>query len=242
MKLEDAPVDISTVKKVRNRIKLVGIELEGGWNTLPRGIQLVQDTSVHVTAAHRGELPSPPMPIHMIDGWVKKYYPHVVDASCGMHVHMSFDTALTYQRLMTPSYSTTIITAMREWATKAGLAATHPLWARLDGTSTYCQHKYYAEDQVKVTGKVFGADRPDAHRYTVINYCFGRFSSLECRLLPMMTTAEQSIAAIMAIINTTNAFLVASCIKHGKLLKEPKVKGSIDIDLTAEIEHYTIQT
>src|SRR3990167_7111359 len=139
MKLTDAPVDISTVKKVRNRIKLVGIELEGGWDTLPRGIQPTQDTSVHVTAAHRGELPSPPMPLHMIEGWVKKYYPQVVDASCGMHIHMSFDTALTYQRLMTPTYSTTILAAMREWATKAGLAVPPPLGARLDGISPSSQ-------------------------------------------------------------------------------------------------------
>lgn len=150
--------------KVRNRIYLVGIELEGGWSKLPdTGTALVRDGSIHLEKGVRGEpplipftreeimaeaalrygagatfnprqiqqiaammeenrvankyshlkigeLPSPPMEVKKFPLWMTKYYPSHVNDTCGLHVHMSFKSALHYQRLMIPEYSKTIAT------------------------------------------------------------------------------------------------------------------------------------
>lgn len=45
------PLDLSTaLGHSRNRVRCVGIELEGGWDVLPRGVELVRDSSVVFTS------------------------------------------------------------------------------------------------------------------------------------------------------------------------------------------------
>lgn len=216
-------VDIERLrgKKLRQRVYRVGIELEGGWRKLPTGARLAHDGSIHFTEdditsglQQVGELPSPVMDVKDFPAWMTKYYPHFVNATCGMHVHMSFMTALTYQRLMDARFPATILASMTSWAKGQKLSKAHPIWERLRGESRYCKHEFSADAQVKNTSKDFD-QRRDGHRYTVINYCYSRTGgSLECRLLPMMHTAEQGIAAVQEIIDTTNAFLVATSAKE----------------------------
>jgi hypothetical protein len=226
---EIKPVNIDKVLgKTRNRVRRIGIELEGGWTKLPPGTKLTHDGSVVFQPDELvppiggpvikmgGELPSPPLEMEMWMAWMKQFYPHKVNATCGMHVHLSFRTALTYQRLMTASYPATLIAYVTAWAKDEKLDKTHPLWPRLRGESEYCQHIFSADDQVRSTGKDHDRHRR-GHRYSVVNYCYGRHSTLECRLLPMMTTVEQSISAIQNVIDITNAYLVTMAAREEKL-------------------------
>lgn len=209
--------------KARNRVYRVGIELEGGWVTLPKGTNVERDGSVRfrdVAAerlAHIGELPSPPLEVSQYPNWMKAYYPVATNETCGMHVHMSFKSAFTYQQLMTPKYPATIIEYMVRWAKKSNLESGHPLWPRLAGLSEYCQTLFQADEQASATTKGFD-HHSNGHRYTVINYCWSRYNTLECRLLPMMKTVDVGIAAVQEIINITNAFLVASAKREKRVV------------------------
>ena len=195
------------------RIYRIGFELEGGWTKLPPGTRGLQhDGSVQIerglgeTALVTGELANGPMSMQEWEGWLKTHYPQKVNQTCGMHVHLSPRTALAYSRLMDPCYPGTVVEYFKKWATHKGLSNDHPIWPRLKGKSIYCQHLYMADDQVRNVTKDHNQQRP-GHRYTVINYCHGRYGTVECRLLPMMDTTKEAISMVQELVDITNAFL-----------------------------------
>lgn len=265
MNIDAALTAISTGRKLKERISMIGIELEGGWIALPPGTRVIRDGSVRglahpqggsvvevggptrpgpagsvrdrarndrrpgesieaamvriVTAdglagvqtpnlpdMQVGEVPSPPMPPVELGVWMRRYYPQSVNETCGLHVHMSFESALHYQRLMVPSYQATILKYMGLWAREENLRKDHVLWPRIRGESRYCQHQFWPDHQIKNRAKDFNHER-EGHRYTVINYCYHNTGTVECRLLPMMADAEQGIRAVQRILDITNAFL-----------------------------------
>lgn len=263
MNIDAALVAIGAGKKLKERITMIGIELEGGWISLPPGARVIRDGSVRnlpnptggpayevggrrVTAmplrerarAERrigesteaamvrinteeqirgvqpvaapemqiGEIPSPPMPVSEMGVWMRRYYPQSVNETCGLHVHMSFENALHYQRLMVEAYQSTIVKYVTEWAKAESLRKDHCLWGRLRDESVYCQHKFWPDHQIKTRGKDHDQHK-EGHRYTVINYCYGTTGTVECRLLPMMADAEQGVRAVQRILDITNAFL-----------------------------------
>lgn len=208
------PVDLSKWlsgdRAVKIRTHRVGIELEGGWNAMPRGYQIVRDGSVlHLTADYIGELVSEPLEVKKVEDWILKMYPAQLNDTCGLHVHQSFENKMNYQRLMDPSFPATIIACMTDWAKRVDLPKTNSLWNRLKGGSEYCQHTFHADEQAGTVAKDYDKTR-NGHRYTVINYCFARNQTVECRLLPMMPTPELGASAVGEIIKVTNAFLVAT--------------------------------
>src|SRR3990167_1168176 len=157
--------------------------------------------------AETGEIPSNPMELDKIEPWMKKFYPQIVNDTCGLHVHMSFKSALQYQRLMTPTYPATIIEYFTSWAKSEGLKDSHPIWERLSGKNRYCKHEFHAQQQV-TSKKDHNQTRP-GHRYTIVNYCYSvHGGTLECRLLPMFETAAQGIRAVEHVLAITNAFLM----------------------------------
>jgi hypothetical protein len=163
-----------------------------------------------------GELTSPPLEVEEVDTWMKKHYPQHVNETCGMHVHVSFKSALTYQRLMDPRYPATVLTYVGKWGKKAGLDPNHCLFDRIAGNSVFCKLQYTGDDQVMNFEKDHNRERK-GNRYTVINYCWGRTSTLECRLLPAMPDVNIAIDAVKEFINITNSYLVATAkreVKH----------------------------
>ena len=218
MNLKGTPsVNLDNIKHPRNRIYRIGIELEGGWDKLPAGIaKLDHDGSVvGLPISKVGEIPSPPLEVEEFEKWVRANYPNHVNETCGMHVHLSFKSALTYQRLMNPSYPATIVAYVGKWGKKA-LPDNHCLWERLDGRSEFCKLQYYAEQQVVQAEKDRDRQRV-GNRYTIINYCWARTTTLECRLLPMMPNADTAIEAIRELLNITNSYLVATAKKEARL-------------------------
>lgn len=236
------PIDLSSILDrsiLRNRVSLVGVELEGGWINPTFVQQIIHDGSViglPREARVIGELPSPPMTTTKLDKWVVTHYPKYVNESCGMHVHMSFETPWVYQRLVDPRYPSTIIKYVGEWAKKENLIKDHPIWTRLAGKSVYCQHIFDPSEQSKAVKKGFDRGRP-GHRYTVVNYCYSRTNTIEVRLLPMMETAEQAVRAINHVIQVTNAFLVATARREAKKL----AVISVETDTINESREFVIR-
>lgn len=209
-------------EKAKNRIYRIGIELEGGWIKLPPGVrQLQHDGSVQIERGigepqfQTGELAIGPLELSEWQKWLKTHYPQKVNQTCGMHVHLQTSNSLAYSRLLDARYPGTVIEYFKRWSTREGLAKDHPIWPRLRGKSIYCQHLYMGEEQIRNTQKDHDRARP-GHRYTVINYCHGRYGTVECRLLPMMQTVEQAERAIQEYIDITNAFLRASRKKESR--------------------------
>lgn len=276
MNIDAALIAIASGKKLKPRITMIGIELEGGWITVPPGTRVIRDGSVRglpnptgglsievgggpprqvatlrdrarnnrrtgesteaamlrlstddqMMAAQAmvalpemqvGEIPSPPMPPAEMGVWMRRYYPQSVNETCGLHVHMSFENSLHYQRLMVASYQATILKYIGLWAREEGLPKSHCLWPRLRGESVYCQHQFWADHQVKTRGKDHD-QRREGHRYTVINYCYGTNGTVECRLMPMMADAEQGVRAVQRILDITNAFLAKGKEREAKLV------------------------
>jgi hypothetical protein len=85
-------------------VERLGVELEGAWSKLPTGTRLEVDASVFNNRSpegHRsGELPLGPFVLGQLNSYMKKYYPQKVDATCGLHVHMSFESLLYYNLLV----------------------------------------------------------------------------------------------------------------------------------------------
>ena len=231
----------------KDRIALVGVELEGGWEKLVGELKPQPDGSVFHNGIdartpeeltrvnrikHKGEIPLPPVSQRELPALMKLYYPFYVDKSCGMHVHLSTNRPFTYQRLMvnTPfSYPATIVEYIWRWAKQEKLPESHAIWPRLAGLNEYCQHVFHADEQVKTTNKDYDHHR-HGHRYTVISFCWSRYKTLECRLLPMMETADQGIRAVQEVVRITNAFIAAT--KDKEPIHRSTVEDSRDMEIT----------
>lgn len=219
--------------KVKNRILRVGIELEGGWAKLPEGWNLEHDGSVRIPPPMgmrilTGELPSPPLELPRekifshIDQFIDQCYPPYVNHTCGLHVHVSFKNEFLYQKMMSEDLMKLTISGFTAWAGEKNLPKDHPLWSRLRGESEYCQPRFDAERQSKVTRKTHDRNMP-GNRYTMWNYCHKFHSTCECRMLPMMESPQLAKEAIHHLINIVNAYLSLQ-------KREKKVTSSIIID------------
>ena len=220
--------------KVRSRIDLIGVELEGGWGhgLFPKNERFEKDASVFhdrtiiqrakvksLRISHMGELPSQPMMPIAMPMWMKKCYPQMVDDTCGLHIHMSFHTKVHYSLLMIPEFQKTMIVYLKDWANEEKLPEKHPIWSRLNGANEYCNHEFYADLQV-VEGKKDYDHFRKGNRYTAVAYRGGK--TIECRILPMFETVDQSIRALKKVMDVTNACLVKVAEKCGPEILEVK--------------------
>lgn len=226
---EAKPLNIEAIlrRPQKNFIYRVGVELEGGWTKLPTGVDLHPDGSVSNISLTRaeleanskatsissqpfklrsGELQSEPMEVRKVQSWMEQSYPTHVNETCGLHVHMSFLSALHYMWLMTPDFQATMKEYVRRWAIDEGLETGHRLFARLKGSNTYCKDEYYADGQASRTKKSYDHNGPS--RYTMINYPHGLHGTIEARLLPMFDTVDQSVKAVQRVLDVTNACIV----------------------------------
>lgn len=230
--------------KVKKRVQLVGVELEGGWVKLPPGIQQVEhDRSVFqglippgVTAV--GEIAIGPVPPDVIPSLIKTHYPPKINATCGMHVHMSFDRLFWYHLLMVPEYQETILHYLMEWAQGNQLPENHCIWPRLRGESKYCQKKFWPDAQAVTKRKGYDQNA-HGHRYTVIHYC-GRLKdpTIECRVLPMLSKKSQAMSAIQHVVDITDACIHVLL----KNVKREKRVGKIELPNNMVYEESIIES
>jgi hypothetical protein len=216
----------------KNRVKKAGVELEGGWLVLPPGVALERDGSVfgdiHPPGYRCGELPIGPMQPAAVSKLMKKYYPAIVDRTCGMHMHMSFATLRHYQWLMEEEFQETILEYLSRWAKVEGFPKEHHIWERLSGESVYCQKKFWPDEQVGWKGRKDHDQHRHGHRYTAVHYC-GRYNTIEIRVLPMMKTVDQAIRALNEVIKITNAALVLLSKKNKGVKDVLRVDNHIEV-------------
>jgi hypothetical protein len=225
------------VNGIVNRIALVGIELEGGWDLPVEGEKIVHDGSVQfedpwtdmiepapgarkiavARATPRphpqmiGEIVSGKLTIDAIEPWIVKCHPQHVNETCGLHVHMSFFNKLNYSRLMVPEFTGHMIDELNRFGLAEGIPQGHMFWKRLDPnhpwTQRHCRHQFLGDKQVLVKKKDYNSRGTDYSRYTFINYCHAQQPTVECRGLPMFDSAELAYKAVMAVVTATNRFL-----------------------------------
>jgi hypothetical protein len=230
MKLDNVkPLDIEPyIGKVKNRVALVGVELEGAWIQLPPGVAALEaDGSVFdgrrpAGANHVGELPVGPVLPAGLKDLLRVNYPQKINHTCGMHVHMSFDTLWHYHLLMVPEYPVTVVEYLKKWATAAGIKDTHPIWPRLRHESRYCQNEFWPDAQAVRKDKGHNQEQ-HGHRYTHVHYCGARLNTIEIRTLPMMEKFKTAADAIHQVIAITNASLYILGRKTGKKTQQSKI-------------------
>ncbi len=223
-------------KAVKNRVTGLGVELEGAWKALPRGLMdVTRDGSLDPwrppsDAAYKGEIPSPILKVGTeLSDWLKGHYPTYCDhVRCAMHVHMSVADNFRYQQVMTPEYMDTVMHYLLVWAKEEKFPIEHHIWGRLRGEVEYCKKEFLADRQVTMRTKLFDRDIP-GNRYTAINYPWARFKTFECRLLPMMKDADQAERAVLRLVEITNKFLLATA------KREPKHGATLSLDPGTEI-------
>lgn len=228
--------------KAKKRVTSVGVELEGGWITLPPGIQALEhDGSVFngrmpPGARQIGELQVGPVVREAIPELMRSHYPPKINATCGMHIHMGFDRLFHYHLLMVPEYQETVLHYLLEWAKEVGFADAHHIWGRLKGESRFAQKKFWPDAQASTKRKGHDQNVP-GHRYTAIHYC-GRFSTIECRVLPMLPKVSQAISAINRVVEITDACIHAL----GGNNKRAKISGKITLPDNMVYEETIIET
>lgn len=164
-------------------------------------------------AGYVGEVASPVLKLADWHGWIKKYYPSAVNQSCGLHIHQSFRTAYLYQTLATPSYCSTLVEYLQRWGKRVKLPDDHCFWDRLAGKSQFARNEFHADFQMQQTGhshrNAADAAKGTPSRYTMVNYTWRMFQTVEIRVLPMFEDLATSVSALEECINITNAFLAA---------------------------------
>lgn len=180
-------------------IDKIGVELEGGWNG-DLVFDLDHDGSVNVDADRRGELPSPPLKPKEVENWMLAHYPDAVNHTCGMHVHISLNQNLHYAKLMEKKFHDYLKLSLKNWGNENNIRKSHPFWDRLAGKNTFCKDEFYPELQIQHTAK-------GGHRYTQLNYTWGRYRTIECRVLPMFKVPEIGVSGVFAVIDAFEDFL-----------------------------------
>ena len=186
----------------------VGVELEGGWENDPSRKyheHLKYDGSVTgVAGAYIGELASKPMKLDKILLWVNKVYPDTHNKSCGLHIHVSFHNLLDYQKLMSKEFYDYFLKRVKKWGEEKDINPNTEFWIRLKGDNRYCTTGFRPEEQKTFTDH-------NGPRYMQLNYAWGLYKTLECRLFPMFQKKELALSAIELFVNICDEYLKKIC-------------------------------
>ena len=192
-----------------HRIKAAGVELEGGWIYRPT-CSVQEDGSIKIERGaeapsgdsinYVGEAPSPPCgsPDELF-AWMDSFYPDLADASCGMHVHISFKSPYTYLRAMDKAFHIYIREGLKEWGKREGVMDNR-FWARVEGLNRFCDNVYAPMRQVRGKGK-------NGSRYTFLNYCYERYGTIELRVFPQFHTYGEAVRAIKAYFSLVEEWM-----------------------------------
>lgn len=193
-------------------IAAASVELEGGFSSKltyelsDAGIPVRHDGSVGRftdRCPYRGEISNSPASIDGVLNFIHKYYPTEVNDTCGMHLHVSFDNKLDYMRLMTKTFYSYFLKEIEAWAKAEGIPENDRFWSRFRGDVHYTGRVWAPELQL------LGHDLPNGEgsRYAILNFCWGKHGTLECRLMPMFEDKERSKRAIKAIVDIYEKYL-----------------------------------
>lgn len=201
------------------KVVKVGIELEGAFKKRFKDREIHLDGSVTCPKGvkewkerHLGEVSSPALDVEKVEAWVREHYPDAVNASCGLHVHVSFgeDKDKAFERLSTRKFYKFFLEEMEKWGKSEGFPPEHDFWARLHGKNEYCKKAFVPSIQAKRRNKTgtpqLGVTK-GGDRYCQLNFCYTLYGTVEARLLPGFPDVEVALRGISKIIGIFDAFL-----------------------------------
>lgn len=184
-------------------IDKVGVEIEGGWNTVPPAGNPGYDGSVSVAAAVIGELKSRPLvQWETIEKYVRDNWPHVTHASCGFHIHVSLKSDHLYASLMDERFYNFFLTRMDLFGRTMNIT-NQQFWSRLRGENRFCNRRWAAERQAEQTQKT-------EVRYAHWNFCYLQHGTAECRMLPTFRKVDTAVASLKEVLGCVEDWLDAA--------------------------------
>lgn len=188
-----------------NRVAALGIELESGWNFQRN--DLIEDIGIKLqdfkNSVCCGELVSKPFTDYesAVEFLKTNYVGLETQEMCSQHIHLSFKDIATYVTLNTKDFKDYFIAYMKNFGEKYPIQNEN-FWTRIEDRNKFCKNRFDSE-QIFVTKKTHN----DSARYTVLNFCFGRFRTIESRLLPCFISVDTAIAALEATVMAFESYL-----------------------------------
>ena len=182
----------------QNKVHLIGVELEGGWDECPNSYQ--DDGSVECAGDTTGECISSPLKLVDVLRWIPRNYPEYTNDTCGFHVHTSYNDLRDYETLMERKFYDFFLARITHWG-KSYPIKNRAFWTRLDGKNSYCRKTFVPMEQALVNHK-------GGPRYSLLNYCWGLHGTLECRLFPMFKSSKTAQAAVCELVDLIETYLV----------------------------------
>lgn len=166
-------------------IDKIGIELEGFWSRdkIPRTRKSDGSVSVYGTSAgFTGETVSPPYQrLGNVVNWMEENFPVLWNASCGLHMHVSFKEPWHYGAIMEERFNNEIFSKWNEFIqTMQSEIEKACFIERIRGENQFCRKIFEP--------KAFYAG---GDRYRAINFvAYQRHRTIEFRVAPMMELAD----------------------------------------------------
>ena len=213
-----------------NYIKKLGIELEGGWNSVPEWEEneqhIVSDGSVRTEARLVGELHYCSAELENVCLFLKECFPTTpINGSMGLHVHLSFKELNSYRKLAESSFKKYFLSKMKEYAK---IDSYDQFLIRLKGENDYCKNKWLPHKQLYQPVK-------GGERYTFINFCYTFHGTLEVRVLPVFPTYQRSINAVKYLANVFESYLDSVKESNVEMFKELEIEQTFNSNLKSKI-------
>jgi hypothetical protein len=158
---------------------------------------------------------------------LSKFYPDEADASCGMHIHVSFADSGSISTLVSSEFMEYFTRRWEAWGRAQGLSDHSQFFRRLRGENDYC-----------VPNEEDDFESPyDSDRYRQLNFrAWNEHQTVECRLLPMFRQARLAYSALVELVSIYEDWLAGI-----RTLLAEKVTMNADISLasvasTAELD------
>lgn len=208
-----------------DQINLMGLEIEGYWQSMPPVGALDYDGSVEFPVGEPpdypivpdapprtgsgvlgetidtdgpliGEAVSEPLPPNQAVAWLEDNYPYTVNSTCGLHIHFSFP-APNYQLLMDDGFYDLFMEQLWGWGEDNPVP--DQFWNRINGHNTTCRDEWDPDRQIQS-----GHDA----RYTIWNFqAFRSHGTAECRVLPAFEDVELAQEAVLFVTDTVCEYL-----------------------------------
>lgn len=201
-----------------DRIKAVGLELEGGWGEKVFSEPYIEEVSLPMPESyqqgkhHWGEIISAPLPPQEAISWLEEHYPTCVpspqaegteqEKSAGFHIHLSFRNNRDYALLMSRKFYNQWLEDMEAWGEK--VKADKLFFRRLEGRNRFARRAFKPREQVGLKTKDSG---PNAARRTLLNYCHSLHGTIESRLFPMFPEKTKGVSALKATLDSFQNYL-----------------------------------
>jgi len=192
------------------------------------------DLGTLMTYYRSGEVVSRPM--DSIDegaNYIRKYWPDFVNASCGFHVHLSFNDISYYSCLMEESFNNYYKETLREFSEKEKLNRTFK--SRFEGRNDYCRDAFLPNEQAFRSGK-YTSNRATNPRYAALNFCWSLHGTMECRVFSANMGVNKAVLGYLWFVKMVDNYLAMnydSFIKreHSKEIEIEYEEEGIIIDL-----------